>query len=343
MIVTLIVSAAAVLVFMGVFSPFETLGWWAGWYGERPGERELPPDVPETRAGQFVVYLTGIGGTSPTEYDALEQNFLAELKARLSSSEPATELVDDVLPYASNNKALTGERGFSWFWRRLRNLKGHGAVGAISFLINIRNLWQVLVSSDSRFGPLYNYATAQHVLGKLLAHGYPLGLGVPITIIGYSGGGQIAVGAAPLLEESTAAPVYVISLGGVMSSGENIPKLGGLTHLYGAKDSVQRLGYLFFPGRWPFLPWTAWNRARKAGIITKVPLGPMVHTGAGGYLDPEAKLKNGQSYLDKTLDVMTELIGKAELQKPALETGLEETGLEETEPKKTDKVSEKGV
>lgn len=42
----------------------------------------------------------------------------------------------------------------------------------------------------------------------------------------------------------------------------------------------------------------------------------MVHTGAGGYLDPDAQLENGQSYLDRTLGVITELIG---------ETGLEKT------------------
>ena len=68
-------------------------------------------------------------------------------------------------------------------------------------------------------------------------------------------------------------------------------------------------------------------------------MGPMVHTGAGGYLDPDAQLGTGQSYLDKTLEVMTELIGRAELKKPALE----KTNLEETEPGKMDKVSEKGV
>lgn len=312
MIATLIVSAAAVLALMGLFAPFETLGWWAGWYGERPGERGLPkPDVPVSGAQQFVVYLTGIGGTSPEAFDKLEQNFLAELKVRLTDA----EVVDDALPYAASNRALTGQRVFSWFWRRLQSLGGHGAVGAISSLINIRNLWQVLVSSDNRFGPLYNYATAQHVLERLLEHGYPLGQGVPIILIGYSGGGQIAVGAAPLLARSAEAPVRVVSLGGVMSSGETISQLGSLTHLYGAKDSVQRLGYLFFPGRWPFLPWTAWNRARKAGVISRIPLGPMVHTGAGGYLDPDAQLDTGQSYLDRTLGVITELIGETGLKK----------------------------
>ena len=305
MVTTLVVSAALALVIMGIFAPFETLGWWAGWYGEKPGERSLPEvDVPVSTAGRFVVYLTGIGGTSPTEYSALERGFLEALRARLTDA----ELVDDVFPYAASNKALTGERVFGWFWRRLRGLKGRGALGMIGFLINIRNLWQVLVSSDNRFGPLYNYATAQHVLEKLLHHGYPLDSGVPITLIGYSGGGQVAVGAAPLLEDSAQASVYVISLGGVMSSGENVGELDGLTHLYGAKDSVQRLGSVLFPGRWSFLPWTAWNRAQRAGVIKRVLVGPMVHTGPNGYLDPDAKLENGERYLERTLTVIAELV-----------------------------------
>lgn len=306
MITTLVTSAVLALILMGLFAPFETLGWWAGWYGEKPGERGLPrqPDLAPSEAKQFVVYLTGIGGTSPTEYSGLEQAFLTELRLRL----PEVELVDDVFPYAASNKALTGERVFSWFWRRLRGLRGRGVAGTIAFLINIRNLWQVLVSSDDRFGPLYNYATAQHVLGKLLKHGYRMGSGIPITLIGYSGGGQIAVGAAPLLEEAARAPVHVISLGGVMSSNEAILDLDSLTHLYGAKDSTQRLGYVMFPQRWPFFPWTSWNKARKAGIIKKVLIGPMVHTGPNGYLDSETELENGQSYLERTLETMSELI-----------------------------------
>ena len=309
MITTLVIGAVAALFVMGLFAPFETLGWWAGWYGEKPGEREtlVTPDNPESKA-KFVVYLTGIGGTSPTTYSALEQGLLRALAKKL----PDAELVDDVFPYAANNKALTGERVFGWFWRRLDSFRGRGAASVITSLINLRNFWQVLVSSDSRFGPLYNYATTQHVLGKLLSHGYRIGSGAPITLIGYSGGGQIAVGVAPLLEEATKARVHIISLGGVMSSNENILEVDSLTHLYGAKDSVQRLGYIMFPQRWTFFSWTPWNRARKRGIIRRVLVGPMVHTGKKGYLDPDTRLENAQSYLDKTVNLIVSLVNDPE-------------------------------
>lgn len=303
MIATLITSAAIVLVAMGLFAPFETLGWWAGWYGEKPGEDKLPGEanIPGSEAKVFVVYLTGIGGTSPTEYSRFEHGLLDGLAAHI----PDGEMVDDVFPYAASNRALTGQRVFSWFWRRLKGLRGRGRLSTIAFLINIRNLWQVLVSSDARFGPLYNYAMAQHVLGKLIEHGYPRRSGIPIALIGYSGGGQIAVGAAPLLKEATRAPVHVVSLGGVMSSSENIMDLDSLTHLYGANDVTQRLGYIIFPQRWPFLPWTSWNRARRDGIITRVLVGPMVHTGPKSYLDPVTQMENGQSYLARTLEAIT--------------------------------------
>ena len=310
MITTLLLSGVAALFLMGLLAPFETFGWWAGWYGEKPGERHLPdPDaVPQVSAAQFVVYLTGINGLNPKEYTEPEKVFLRELQARL----PETHLVDDAYPYAASNEALTGERFFGWFWRRLGDMRSRGALSLISYLIHVRNIWQVLVSSDNRFGPLYNYATAQHVLVKLLEHGYPLGSGTPVTLIGYSGGGQISVGAAPLLEEATQAPVHVISLGGVISSNRNILALDGLVHLYGSRDMVQRLGYIFFPQRWPFLRWSAWNKARRAGVIERIPMGPMVHVGPQSYLDPEATLEDGQSYLDKTLEVMTQLLRKFE-------------------------------
>lgn len=309
MIATFFLAIFVALILMGLLAPFETLGWWGGWFGnnieEEFSETALQAKAaPTSNAQQFMVYLTGIGGTSATEYSPLETRLLAELKISL----PEVQIVDDVFPYSSGNRALTGSRVFAWFWRFLRDVKGHGRFGMIGFLINIRNLWQVLVSSDRRFGPVYNTASTQMIYKKLLEHGYPVHSGIPITLLGYSGGGQISTGAAPLLEQAIRAPVHVISLGGVMSSSQYLYKLYSLTHLYGSKDSTQRLGYILFPARWPFFPWTAWNKARQAGIIQRILIGPMVHTGPKGYLDPETKLEDGQSFLTKTTTVITDIV-----------------------------------
>ena len=314
MVASLVTVAMVALVVAGICAPYETLGWWAGWYGDTPGpsgKLVLKDKTEPSSAGHFVVYLTGIGGTSPTEYSGLEQTFLKRLEAEL----PDAELVDDLFPYSPANRALTGQRVFGWFWRRLYGLRGRGGLSLIAFLINVRNLWQVLVSSDNRFGPLYNYATSELVFAHLLDHGYPFGAGVPVTLIGYSGGGQIATGAAPLLKQTLKAPVHVISLGGVMSSEEGLLELDSLTHLYGDRDGTQRLGAIFFPQRWPVMTHSPWNRARREGIVRRVRLGPMGHTGKNGYLDGAANLADGQSYLDKTVSVIADLVGRVPVKK----------------------------
>jgi hypothetical protein len=299
----LLTAAVVAIIVMGVLAPLETLGWWAGWYGDKLADKPLPLPSDKPKREHYVVYLTGIGGIAPEEHDARESVFLERLRTAL----PEAEIIGDIFPYSSSNRALTGQRFFSWAWRLFANVRGRRFIGYLSFLINFRNLWQVLVSSDDRFGPLYNYSSAELVLAKLAAHGYQKGSGIPITFIGYSGGGQISLGAAPFVKETLQAPTHVISLGGVMSSNEGVLELDSLTHLYGSKDSVQRLGSLLFPQRWPILSYTPWNRARQLGIIRYLPMGTMTHTGRKSYLDAEAMME-GSSFLDQTVTTMTRLI-----------------------------------
>lgn len=300
-------AAAILLVLMGLFAPLESFGWWAGWYGDALATKApAPPDRAAELRTHFVVYLTGIGGISPDAYSPREAAFLTRLRGAL----PDAEIVDDIFPYSNANRALTGQRFFGPLWRLLARLKGRGPLGLLSFVVNVRNLWQVLVSSDDRFGPLYNYATAELVLGKLEQHGYRHGSGTPVTFIGYSGGGQISLGAAPFVKAALGVPTHVISLGGVMSGEGGVLQLDGLTHLYGDRDVTQRLGPLLFPQRWPLLGYTAWNRARKQGLIRRVAMGPMGHTGSGSYLDAAA-MWEGQSYLARTVDTVAGLVKTA--------------------------------
>jgi hypothetical protein len=304
----LLTAALIALLLAGVLAPLETFGWWAGWYGDKLLDKPLPPvNTHKQKHRHYVVFLTGIGGIAPEQHTAREKVFLEHLQAAL----PEAELIDDIFPYSSSNRALTGQRFFAWAWRIVANLRGRRLVGYLSFLINFRNFWQVLVSSDDRFGPLYNYATADLVLNKLAAHGYTIGSGIPVTLIGYSGGGQIASGAAPFIKEAVGAATHVIALGGVMSSNEGILELDSLSYLYGKADKVQRLGYIFFPQRWPLLTYTAWNHARHLGIIQRVFMGPMNHTGRKGYLDKESYFE-GKSFLDHTVAKITNLIRQQE-------------------------------
>ena len=287
----------------GVLSPLEALGWWAGWYkGDLDAPQEGLKDAAED-ADAYVIFLSGIHSVSGEAYAPREVAFLERLEARLPRV-----VVEDVFPYSVLNRALTGQRVFSWLWRWNLNRKLHGP-GLAGFMINVRNLWQVAVSADRRYGPIYNQGTTEILLAGLVHHGYRVGSGVPVTLIGYSGGGQIAVGASPYLKEALGgAPISVITLGGVISADPGILSLDGLYYLYGSRDGVQRIGALLSARRWPFVPFSPWSRAKEAGIIHLIKTGAQTHTGPGSYLDAEDFLPDGRSQLDATLDVVTDVV-----------------------------------
>jgi hypothetical protein len=80
-----------------------------------------------------------------------------------------------------------------------------------------------------------------------------------------------------------------------------------LYHLYGDKDRSHRLG-LIAPGRWPIFPASAWNRARRQGRVSEINIGPMGHTGRGGYLDAKHTLPDGMQYVDSTVQVISQIV-----------------------------------
>ncbi|MEZ4606589.1 MAG: hypothetical protein R2865_07270 [Deinococcales bacterium] len=102
---------------------------------------------------------------------------------------------------------------------------------------------------------------------SLIAHGYEIGSQVPISLVGYSGGGQIASGAAHFVKAQTNAPVQVISLGGAGLT-RGLLKINRLYHLVG-EDYVEALYFDFFPLRWFIFPYSSWNgkqqRSYQAG------------------------------------------------------------------------------
>lgn len=296
----------------GALAPFEALGWWAGWFGrERDAIHSSPPQVGSSKAKQFVVFLTGIHSVSGETFARREIDMLAALREAL----PEAEILE-IFPYSVNNRALTGQRFFAWFWRIALRLK-LSRLAIAGFIINLRNLFQVAVSADRRYGPIYNQGTAETIYQALLQHGYAPGSGAPITLIGYSGGGQIAVGAASYLKAIVGAPVTVITLGGIMASDPGLLALERLYQLVGERDRVQWLGKLLFPGRWPVLPYSSWNQARAKGIIRTLPLGPVDHTGRGGYLDSESFLPDGRSHLEQTVEVICAIIRGQEERLPS--------------------------
>ncbi|MEM6283561.1 MAG: hypothetical protein AAF787_15320 [Chloroflexota bacterium] len=307
----LIFTVAGLALLVGLLlAPLETLGWWAGWIEGDETDRPMDepadkPPVPDNIRG-YIVYLTGISGVSGDVFLPEEERFLERLDASLDDY----VVVKDVYPYSVRNEALTGQRVFARVWRFALNMKlsGKGLQRWLGFLINLRNVFQVMVSADRRYGPLYNTGFARLIVRSLLHHGYERSSGMPVYLLGYSGGGQIAIGSVPYLKNMLRAPVTVVSLGGAMGADPGAEDVEHIYHLYGKRDGVQRLGWILSPsrwhiGRWDILPLSRWNHARREGKMTFLFMGDMRHNGKEGYLDNEhSATGDGRSNLTVTVE-----------------------------------------
>lgn len=303
---TLIILAAAALLITAAFSPIETLSWWAGWT-----EDELDNVVParlsspeNNQCGPFVIYLSGIASISGHYLIPREKTFIKGLKSRL----PGATIIADVFPYSpSGVHLLASPRRFEQLWRWLQKLKLQGRRSFLAALINLRNVYQVMISADHRYGPIYNQGAAQAIEAALLATGYAPSSGAPIIIIGYSGGAQIAVGAATFLKARLSAPIDVISIGGVIASDPGLNTLRRLHHIFGDGDNVRRFGALMFPERWRIVANSEWNEAKRDGRISFYRMNDMLHAGPRGYFGLPKKdgVSNNQRTLDEVVEIIT--------------------------------------
>ncbi len=297
------------LLIWAALAPFEALGWWAGWFGDKiyqddvdvPPVIKPAPDIVEN----YIVFLSGISRVSGEPLSRREQNFLR----RLASAMPRTVVIDNIFPYSVNNLPLTGQPVFAgmWRWALRRKLSKHWLERLAGYLINVRNMWQVAMSIDKRYGPIYNQALAQVLINTLVKRGYDIEKRQPVILIGYSGAGQIAIGAATYLKEELDAPIFVVSLGGIFGSDVGLLAADHVFHLYGADDRPQRLGKILFPGRWPFFFYSSWNRAVRMGRYTEICLGSIAHSGGVGYLTTSRTLSGGGTHLDNTVNTIAGL------------------------------------
>ncbi|WP_035991407.1 CAAX amino protease [Leptolyngbya sp. KIOST-1] len=321
LVLNLIWIGLVALVVAGLLAPLETLGWWAGWYDDEvnttlnAGELAEPLADPN-QVSRYLVYLDGIG-ISSFEYLPDIEEFLDTLAPTLPED---VGLIRGIMPYSVMNAPLNEDRPLSFLWRYADTLRFANPASLLGLLVNIRNVLIVGVSADKRYGPLYNQGIAQVVYNGLLKNGYPVGSGIPVTFIGYSGGGQMSCACAPYLKRALGAPVDVISLGGVISANINLLALEHLYHLVGEKDTVEKLGPKIFPGRWKLFPLSYWNRAKRRGKITLVSMGPVGHQVPGGILDPKLLLPDGRSSLAQTIDTINAIL-RGEILEAELERG----------------------
>ena len=256
----------------------------------------------------YVVYLSGIGSFTGSSIPREELPFLDALDKCL----PDSTVIFDVFPYSVTNVGLTGERAFAWIWRKIEAMRPNNPNSLWLYLVVVRNLYQVLVSADRRYGPIYNLGVAKEIWRSLLRHGYQPGSRTPVTLIGTSGGGQISVGVVPYLTKVMDVPIDIISLGGVISSDPGLLEMNHLYHLYGANDGTQALGPKVFPGRWAIATNSAWNRSMAMGKITLKETGPADHVGEDSHFDRNAFVEDGRSYFDITLDEVLDILCRNE-------------------------------
>lgn len=300
---------AIALIVGALLAPLEALGWWAGWYGDPVNTVVVTPNpdpTTEPRSKQrYIVYLDGVN-QSTADYQPAVAKYLDRLGQQLPSS---MALVKGLMPYSVLSRALTQDRPLAFFWRWIDDLSRCLGLGQwVGVLINIRNVLIVAVSADLRYGPIYNQGIAQQAYESLLRAGYPAEGGIPLTLIGYSGGGQIALGILPFLKQALGTSIEVISLGGVISGNVQALEVEQLYHLVGSKDKVERLGPIMFPRRWAIAPLSYWNRAKRQGKISLINLGPVGHQVPGGIVDDQAFLPDGRSHLDQTLAITLEIL-----------------------------------
>jgi hypothetical protein len=290
-----------VLLLWAALAPFETMGWWAGWFGDKIYHDNIPSDgvvrTVRDQPGCYVLFLSGIGRVSGHTFSFREQEFLRQLATRA----PRTVVVDDIFPYS-----LTRQPFFARLWQWALDRKRYGPALA-GYLINIRNLFQVGIAVDRRYGPLYNQAMGEVLLDSLLRYRYDPASPTPVFIIGYSGAAQMAIGAATYLREWVQGPVYAVSLGGIFSSDPGLLAADHVYHLWGTRDNAQLWRWLF-PGRWRLFTSSEWNRACRHHRVTVVSMPGMGHTGAGGYLDVKARTPGQPPHVHVTAQTVADLI-----------------------------------
>ena len=297
-------AAAVCFLVAGALAPLETLAWWVG---------RLSPQTHFTPRAQdgasavrhFVIYLGGINTIDGNTLSRRELRFLKALEAGL----PGAKLVCSVFPYAASGEPLLqAPRFFRWVWR-LAAKRPNRHRTQLKYLIDWRNFYQVLVSADRRYGPVFNEAVASLMLSALIEEGWRHGANQRVSIIGYSAGAQIAIASASYLAGVLDAPPAVVSIGGVILTTRGVAALGRLDHLFSGADILPKLSFLVSAARWPIAALSPWRRAMRLGRLHKTDLGVMHHSGANGYLgeatSARADMENWRLTLRATLTCLT--------------------------------------
>jgi hypothetical protein len=284
-----------VLLAEALLARYEVMAYGARW---RAPLTALPQGVPYARGAApdsppdaYLVYLDGIG-----KRRVRDSRDGGQLVKALIARAPGLRVLGQVQPYSPLADPLAERPVWAWLRRR---------IGVLLFL---HNVMQIFVAADHRYRPLYNRAIGSQIAVQLRFAGYRPGSGVPVVLLSYSGGAQVATGAVDGLRTRLGAPLLLITLGGFHNGANDLNRAEHLHRLTSAGDRIERLGTWIFPQRWRVFRGSGWNRARRAGKITVHRLDPATHVGPRSYISPSARLPDGRSHLDRTADTVTALI-----------------------------------
>ncbi|GHH40740.1 hypothetical protein [Lentzea cavernae] len=284
-----------ILLAEGLLARYELLIYGAGW---RTPASALPAGVPPARGaaadrppGAYLVYLDGIG-----KRRARDSRDGGQLVKALLDGAPELRVLGQVQPYSPLADPLADRPVWTWLRRR---------AGLLLFL---HNVMQIFVAADHRYLPLYNRAVGTQIATQLELAGYRAGSGIPVVLLSYSGGAQVATGAVDVLHTTLRCPLVLITLGGFHNGANDISRAEQLYQLTSTGDRIERVGTWLFPQRWRLVRGSGWNRARRAGKVTAVLFDGATHVGPRSYISPAAVLPDGRSHLDRTAETVIALI-----------------------------------
>jgi hypothetical protein len=290
-----VLALGPVLLAEGLLARYEVMAYSARW---RAPVDQLPEGVPYARGADpdrppdaYLVYLDGIG-----KRRVRDTRDGGQLVKALLAGAPELRVLGQVQPYSPLADPLADRPVWAWLRRH------------IGLLLFLHNVMQTFVAADHRYRPLYNRAVGSQIATQLRLAGYQPDSGVPVVLLSYSGGAQVATGAVRDLHTQLRSPLLVITLGGFHNGANDLTHAEHVHQLTSASDRIERVGTWIFPQRWRLFRRSGWNRARRAGKITVHRLDPATHLGPRSYISPEARLPDGRSYLDRTTDTVIALI-----------------------------------
>ena len=279
------VSVLVVLVALaGVYSVMVDFVFWEGWMNGLPDPSRLFTADGEAsgRHQHYVVYLDGIH-QSEESHPPRVSDFLGCLEESIAED---TMLVKGIEAYTITNAGLRSTTFAGWLWQRLFALQEHHPNGLVRFIcafcVQANNVIKVGISSDRRYGPVMNYELALKIARRLDAIGFRPHQASRIILVGYSGGGEMAIGTAEILQQLCRVRVQVITICGVFSGNGELESVNDVAMVVGSQDPVAALGRIAYPGRLSFLPLSNWNCWQRHHSLQRYMIEGMSHNGSSG-------------------------------------------------------------